>query len=42
LYGIARPSMQPEAYRLGRVNINVLENIADQLHNNGIESTVSY
>ena len=42
LYGIARPSMQPEAYRLGRVNINVLENIANQLHNNGIESTVSY
>ena len=42
LYGIARPSMQPEAYRLGRVNINVLENIADQLLNNGIESTVSY
>ena len=42
LYGIARPSMQPEAYRLGRVNINVLKNIADQLHNNGIESTVSY
>jgi wyosine [tRNA(Phe)-imidazoG37] synthetase (radical SAM superfamily) len=42
LYGIARPSLQPEAYRLGRVNINVLENIADQLHNNGIESTVSY
>jgi len=42
LYGITRPSMQPEAYRLGRVNINVLENIADQLHNNGIESTVSY
>ena len=42
LYGIARPSMQPEAYRLGRVNINVLENIADQLHNNGIESTVSF
>ena len=42
LYGIARPSMQPEAHRLGRVNINVLENIADQLHNNGIESTVSY
>jgi len=42
LYGIARPSMQPEANRLGRVNINVLENIADQLHNNGIESTVSY
>jgi wyosine [tRNA(Phe)-imidazoG37] synthetase (radical SAM superfamily) len=42
LYGIARPSMQPEAYRLGRVNINVLEKIADQLHNNGIESTVSY
>ena len=42
LYGIARPSMQPEAYRLGRVNINILENIADQLHNNGIESTVSY
>ena len=42
LYGIARPSMQPEAYRLGRVNINILENIADQLNNNGIESTVSY
>ncbi len=42
LYGIARPPMQPEAYRLGRVNINVLKNIADQLHNNGIESTVSY
>ncbi len=42
LYGIARPSMQPEAYRLGRVNINVLKNIADQLHNNGIESTVIY
>ena len=42
LYGIARPSMQPEAYRLGRVNINVLENIADQLHNNVIESTVSF
>jgi len=42
LYGIARPSLQPEANRLGRVNINVLENIADQLHNNGIESTVSY
>lgn len=42
LYGIARPSLQPEGHRLGRADINVLKNIADQLHNNGIESTVSY
>ncbi len=45
LYGIARPSMQPQAKRLGRISKEVLEgiavninviyrlNIADQLHN---------
>jgi wyosine [tRNA(Phe)-imidazoG37] synthetase (radical SAM superfamily) len=42
LYGIARPSMQPDSYRLGRVNVNVLKNIAKQLSKNGIESLVSY
>jgi len=42
LYGIARPSMQAEAHRLGRVDINVLKNIAEQLSKNGVESSVSY
>jgi wyosine [tRNA(Phe)-imidazoG37] synthetase (radical SAM superfamily) len=42
LYGIARPSLQPEAHRLGRINVNVLKSIAAQLSKNGIESSVSY
>ncbi len=42
LYGIARPSMQPMAGRLGRISIDVLKNIAEQLKNNGVVSTVSY
>jgi wyosine [tRNA(Phe)-imidazoG37] synthetase (radical SAM superfamily) len=42
LYGIARPSLQPNAHRLGRVNVNVLKSIAEQLNKNGVESFVSY
>jgi hypothetical protein len=42
IYGLARPSLQPQANRIGRINLDVLENIAKELHKLGVPTTVSY
>ena len=42
IYGLARPSLQPQANRIGRINLDVLENIAKELLKLGIPTTVSY
>ncbi len=42
LYGLARPSFQPQAKSLGRINEAALENIAKKLRNLNIATTVSY
>ena len=42
LYGLARPSFQPQAKSLGRINEAALEDIAKKLRNLNIATTVSY
>jgi len=42
IYGLARPSLQPQANRIGRINLDVLENFAKELLKLGIPTTVSY
>lgn len=42
LYGLARPSLQPQAKSLGRISQEVLEDIAIKLRNLNIATTVSY
>jgi wyosine [tRNA(Phe)-imidazoG37] synthetase (radical SAM superfamily) len=42
LYGLARPSLQPQAKSLGRINEAALEDIAKKLRNLNIATTVSY
>jgi len=42
LYGLARPSLQPQAKSLGRINEVALEDIAKKLRNLNIATTVSY
>ncbi|MEY3785739.1 MAG: hypothetical protein RL241_1087 [Pseudomonadota bacterium] len=42
LYGLARPSLQPQAKNLGRIDEKVLEDIAKELRNLDITTTVSY
>ena len=42
LYGLARPSLQPLAKNLARVNEATLENIAKKLRSLDIKTTVSY
>lgn len=42
LYGLARPSLQPQAKSLGRINEATLEDIAKKLRNLNIATTVSY
>ncbi len=42
LYGLARPSLQPQAKNLGRIDEEVLQNIAKELRSLNITTTVSY
>jgi wyosine [tRNA(Phe)-imidazoG37] synthetase (radical SAM superfamily) len=42
LYGLARPSLQPQAKNLGRINEEVLQDIAKELRSLNITTTVSY
>ena len=42
LYGLARPSLQPQAKNLGRIDEEILQNIAKELRSLNITSTVSY
>ena len=42
IYGLARPSLQPQAKRLGRISEQVLESIAKKLRYLQIETTVSF
>ena len=42
IYGLARPSLQPQAKRLGRISEEVLESIAKKLRYLQIETTVSF
>ena len=42
LYGLARPSLQPQAKKLSRVDENILQNIAKELRSLDIATTVSY
>ena len=42
LYGLARPSLQPQAKSLGRISQEALEDIAIKLRNLNIATTVSY
>jgi hypothetical protein len=42
LYGLARPSLQPQAKNLGRIDEKVLQDIAKELRNLDITTTVSY
>jgi wyosine [tRNA(Phe)-imidazoG37] synthetase (radical SAM superfamily) len=42
LYGLARPSLQPQAEKLSRVDEEVLQNIAKELRSLDIATTVSY
>ena len=42
IYGLARPSLQPQAKRLGRISEEVLESIANKLRYLQIETTVSF
>jgi wyosine [tRNA(Phe)-imidazoG37] synthetase (radical SAM superfamily) len=42
LYGLARPSLQPQAKNLGRIDEEVLQDIAKELHSLNITTTVSY
>ncbi|MSQ80180.1 MAG: radical SAM protein [Candidatus Methylopumilus sp.] len=42
LYGLARPSLQPQAKHLGRINIEVLESISKKLTALNIPTTVNY
>ena len=41
LYGLARPSLQPGAERLGRLPADWFENLATQLKNQGLKVTIS-
>lgn len=42
IYGLARPSLQPQAKRLGRISKEFLESIAKKLRYLQIETTVSF
>jgi wyosine [tRNA(Phe)-imidazoG37] synthetase (radical SAM superfamily) len=42
LYGLARPSLQPQAKKLSRVDEDILQNIAKELRSLDIATTVSY
>jgi wyosine [tRNA(Phe)-imidazoG37] synthetase (radical SAM superfamily) len=42
LYGLARPSLQPQAKKLSRVDEDILQNIAKELRSLDITTTVSY
>ncbi|MFZ9340756.1 MAG: radical SAM protein [Candidatus Methylopumilus sp.] len=42
LYGLARPSLQPQAKNLGRIDEEILQNIAKELRSLNITTTVSY
>ena len=42
LYGLARPSLQPQANNLGRIDEEILQNIAKELRSLNITTTVSY
>jgi wyosine [tRNA(Phe)-imidazoG37] synthetase (radical SAM superfamily) len=42
LYGLARPSLQPQAKKLSRVDEEILQNIAKELRSLDIATTVSY
>jgi wyosine [tRNA(Phe)-imidazoG37] synthetase (radical SAM superfamily) len=42
LYGLARPSLQPQAKSLGRISEEALEDIAIKLRNLNVATTVSY
>ncbi len=42
IYGLARPSLQPQAKHLGRISEEVLESIAKKLRYLQIETTVSF
>jgi wyosine [tRNA(Phe)-imidazoG37] synthetase (radical SAM superfamily) len=42
LYGLARPSLQPQAKSLGRISQEALEDIAIKLRNLNVATTVSY
>ncbi|MGI9130707.1 MAG: radical SAM protein [Candidatus Methylopumilus sp.] len=42
LYGLARPSLQPQAKNLGRIDEEALQNIAKKLRSFDIKTTVSY
>lgn len=42
LYGLARPSFQPKAEILGRLELEVLESVAARINKFGIDVTVSY
>jgi len=42
IYGLARPSLQPQAKRLERISEEVLESIAKKLRYLQIETTVSF
>ena len=42
LYGLARPSLQPQAKNLGRIDGEVLQDIAKELRSLNITTTVSY
>ncbi len=42
LYGLARPSLQPQAKSLGRMSQEALEDIAIKLRNLNVATTVSY
>jgi len=42
LYGLARPSLQPQAKNLGRLDEEVLQDIAKELRSLNITTTVSY
>jgi hypothetical protein len=41
LYGVARPSMQPEAPRVSALSADELEDIAAELRKKGLTVTVS-
>ena len=42
LYGLARPSLQPQAKNLARIDEEVLQDIAKELRSLDIATTVSY
>ena len=42
LYGLARPSLQPQAKNLGRIDEEILQDIAKELRSLNITTTVSY